>query len=325
MPSNSIKGILWGFQALRLQARTLYNISTLTQLPLRHLELDITESIIVAGLTDLGKLAHLKTLVVNSFTNRHQSGDYMYQRGILPKLDLRACTNLYAVSFLMCVPCDLKVLQGCSVNLVVACKLLTCLRFAWTSCTCLVHDAGVLSEFLGATFTHVTCLKIDAYGCERDDQGHGPPLVVRLGENVKHLKSLSIQSYPFPNVISLDITGSLQLVSLEVRTLGELILNISDVASLAASLQEFCIQCDKPVSKHPQMQMLLSAVDRVDKGNYIVTRPSVHFGYLPYVLCWIRGPEPVDVEAFNERFAACSCSACWECLKRAGIFDRLLT
>ena len=319
------KGSLWGCQALRLQARTLYNISTLTQLPLRHLELDITESIIVADLTELWKLAHLETLVVKSYKDQDRHDPYARRGGFLPKLDLRACTKLRAVSFKIFVPSGLEVLQGCSVNLVGACNMLTALRSTCTSCSCLVHDAGEVSALLDATFPVLTCLKIDASitpdGCQTDEAGLYPPLVMRLGENVKHLKSLSIQDHQFSKGINLDIMESVQLVSLRVQTVGELNMNISNVASLAASLQEFCIQCDKHVSKHPQMQMLLSAV--VDEGNYVHARPFEGRVIRSHELIWTCSAVPVDVEAIHKHFEACSCSACWVCLKRAGVFDRL--
>ena len=222
------------------------------------------------------------------------------------------------------------VLKSCraALDLLGSCKVLTDLRSACTSCFCVANDAEDLSRFLGATFTALTHLRIDAtmepYG-EEDEDGLFPALDVQIGDNVRHLKSLGIGNHAASRGINLDILGSKQLTSLEILTEGELNLNISDVASLAAPLQMFRIRCDTHFSEHAQLQTLRSAIDSLggkgsDKvcGHY----PDLGSGAFLYCLHWIKSDG--DVDTVEDQLAACRCNACWECLEKAGVFDPLL-
>ncbi|BDA41260.1 hypothetical protein COCOBI_02-0400 [Coccomyxa sp. Obi] len=317
-------------QALRLQARTLYDIGTLTQLPLRHLQLEINDSVVIAGINKLGKLAHLETLMVECCHNPEYFAANSKNGGLLLKMDLRACTKLRAVAFNIFVPNGLEVPPGCSVHLMANCWVLTDISSACTSCTSLVSNAQELSEFLGDTFTALKCLKIDATldpkESERDEDELYPPLDVRLGDNVRHLKSLSIQNHPESRGINLDILGTKQLTSLVVLTEGELNLNISNVACLAAALQMYRIKCDRHYSEHADVQALHSAVVSLGKGDDIIfgCHPDSGCGVFLYELCWVSRAAGIDVRDVEDHLAACSCMACWDCLKRAGGFDPLL-
>ncbi len=195
--------------------------------------------------------------------------------GVLPRLDLRACTKLHAVSFAIFVPDGVEVVQGCSFSLAGSCRFLTGISSACTSCICVANDAEELSRFRGATFTALTCLKIDATvePIREDEDGFFAALDVQLGDNVRHLKSLSILNHPNSRGINLDILGQQQLTFLEVLTEGELNLNISDVASLAATLQMYRIICNRHHSEHAQLQMLQCAINSLNKGgSYLVSR-----------------------------------------------------
>ena len=84
-------------------------------MPLRHLQLEIAYGVVIAGLTELGVMAHLETLMIKC-CDEFKLGFIALpsNEGVLPKLDLRACTKLRAVSFHILVPDGLEVVQGCS-------------------------------------------------------------------------------------------------------------------------------------------------------------------------------------------------------------------
>lgn len=323
----------WGVQALRLQAAGLYNISTLTQLPLRHLQLEITDSVVIAGLNKLGAMAHLETLMIKCNNESDYFGAYPNGGGILPDMNLRASTNLRAVAFNIFVPGGLKVPQGCSVTLLGACGVLTDLSSlsVCTSCTCVENDAEDLSRFLSATFPALTHLKIDAMwppdDGARDEDGNHPPLDVQLGKNVKHLRALSIRTGS--RDVNLGITESLQLTSLEVLAEGELNVTISNLASLAAALQMYRFQWNRSFQTHAQLHELQGALHCLGKSNDPMGRLKPSSGRANgddflCELCWMQGTARTDSEAVKAQLAACSCNACWDCLTRAGAFDLLL-
>ncbi|CAL8464112.1 g3647 [Coccomyxa elongata] len=96
-------------RALRVSLGKLCNISPLTQMPLKHLQLELRDCVPVGGLNMLGCMALLETLVLHcgsdGFEGHPNDGEY------LPELDLGGCSNLRAIAFKMSIPLKVQVVD----------------------------------------------------------------------------------------------------------------------------------------------------------------------------------------------------------------------
>lgn len=330
-------------QALHVNLGTLYNISPLTQLPLRHLQLEMSQCVPLGGLKMLGCMALLETLVIHCTIGSLWFGGHPDVGDPFPKLDLRGCTHLFAVAFKMSIPLQVQVPEKCSVHLESGCELLTNVSStlkACNSCTCFVNRNSRLCQFLGNRFAALTSLQIsgnfDPHGQDDDDSdndddsdsdndGAFEPLSVILGSNVRHLKFLNIRSSRSRRGVFLDIAASLQLVSLQVLAEGHLSVSISHPGTLAAALQVFHLQGSNELDKSTWLKPLLRELRGVGKGyGTYHTTPQKNRG-LPYRgVRWMAGIGQCRGQAIRGHFGACRCGACWGCLKKAGALDRLL-
>ncbi len=85
-------------QALRVSLGKLYNISPLTQMPLRHLQLEVRLRLPVGGLNMLGCMALLETLLIHCSEGSSWFEGHPKEGDTLPELTCEAaatCVQLH--------------------------------------------------------------------------------------------------------------------------------------------------------------------------------------------------------------------------------------
>lgn len=297
-------------QALHLVARRFDDISILTQMPLRHLELKAVRFTDQDGFYMLGCLPSLETLAIQVHGKEAE----------LPGLDLSGCARLRACALAGISATELQVPAGCSVLLQSGCMgMMHPCSPACPSCQSKDHD---VRSFLTSLFAASTFLEV---GNNQTD------ISLEVGQSLQHLQSLSISGH----IVKLSIKVPLRLTSLQALASSELLLRFNHyrhATSMAEALQAYNFKCERGLNvsemrplfdtlcdleKHGSHMNRYHMCGRVPSGGVRVKQTArKRVGPRPLKdIGWVNGIEPGDMSstaytaAVDEHFAAHAGSA----------------